>query len=220
MRKTPEHEAEFDPSTKRASAKVALVKAGMELFSQKPFAEVKLKDILTKANQKNRNALQYHFGSKKDLFDTILFSHVSEIEKIRQQLITSLDPGDPPELEIAIDIYVQPFIQYVRFNSQGGTCAKLMAHFLQMPERIEKALNKDSIFECQSDQLNQLLVSITPHLSRLERHQLMYLSTSIMVNTMAELVRAQEAGILVSTDRLYNHAVAKLVESLYNLWRF
>jgi hypothetical protein len=55
---------------------------------------------------------------------------------------------------------------------------------------------------------------------RLERHQLMYLSTSIMVNTMAELVRAQAAGILDNTDLVYKHAVTKLVESLYNLWRF
>lgn len=48
----------------------------------------------------------------------------------------------------------------------------------------------------------------------------MYLSTSLMVNTMAELVRAQAAGILDSADLLDKHAVAKLVESLYNLWRF
>ncbi|MEY3006831.1 MAG: hypothetical protein RI942_1173, partial [Pseudomonadota bacterium] len=172
MRKTSGNEIESDLKAKRSIARTALLKAGMELFSEKPYAEVKLKDLLAKAHQKNRNALQYHFGSKRDLFDTILFSHVSEIEKIRQQLIISLDPGSPPELEVAIDIYVQPFIQYVRFNAQGASCAKLMAHFLQMPERIEKALNEDSIFECQSDQLNQLLVWLTPHLSRLERHQL------------------------------------------------
>ena len=163
------------------NTKLALMKAGLTLFAQKPFGEVKLKDILDLAGQKNRNALQYHFGSKRALFERILLEQADNIDELRQQLINAISSAGEVTVEVAVDVYLQPFIQYTRWNASGKLYAKLLAHFLRTPERVEKILNPDIPMSTPPQSLAEVLVAITPNLSHSERDQLLYVSNSMII---------------------------------------
>lgn len=200
------------------NTKLALLKAGLVLFAQKPFGEVKLKDILELAGQKNRNALQYHFGSKRALFERILLDHADHIDALRQQLIDALISTSPVSIEVAIDIYLQPFVQYTRWNAEGKLYARLLAHFLRTPERVEKILNPDLPMSTPPRSLAEVLVSITPNLTHIERDQLLYVSNSMMIYALENLIEAEAQGILSLDSPIGRHILDTLHSALVRLW--
>jgi len=198
--------------------KLALMKAGLVLFAQKPFGEVKLKDILDLAGQKNRNALQYHFGSKRALFERILMEQADNIDELRQQLIDAISSAGEVTVEVAVDVYLQPFIQYTRWNASGKLYAKLLAHFLRTPERVEKILNPDIPMSTPPQSLAEVLVAITPNLSHSERDQLLYVSNSMIIYSLENLVAAEEQGILSLDSPIGHHILDSLYSALVQLW--
>ena len=200
------------------NTKLALMKAGLTLFAQKPFGEVKLKDILDLAGQKNRNALQYHFGSKRALFERILLEQADNIDELRQQLINAISSAGEVTVEVAVDVYLQPFIQYTRWNASGKLYAKLLAHFLRTPERVEKILNPDIPMSTPPQSLAEVLVAITPNLSHSERDQLLYVSNSMMIYSLENLVAAEEQGILSLDSPIGHHILDSLYSALVQLW--
>ena len=200
------------------NTKLALLKAGLVLFAQKPFGEVKLKDILELAGQKNRNALQYHFGSKRALFERILLDHADHIDALRQQLIDALISTSPISIEVAIDIYLQPFVQYTRWNADGKLYAKLLAHFLRPPERVEKILNPDLPMSTPPRSLAEVLISITPDLTHTERDQLLYVSNSMMIYALENLIEAEAQGILSLDSPIGRHILDSVHSALTGLW--
>jgi AcrR family transcriptional regulator len=198
--------------------KLALMKAGLTLFAQKPFGEVKLKDIVDLAGQKNRNALQYHFGSKRALFERILLEQADNIDELRQQLINAISSAGEVTVEVAVDVYLQPFIQYTRWNASGKLYAKLLAHFLRTPERVEKILNPDIPMSTPPQSLAEVLVAITPNLSHSERDQLLYVSNSMMIYSLENLIAAEEQGILSLDSPIGHHILDSLHSALVQLW--
>lgn len=196
----------------------ALTKAALHLFAEKPYAEVSLLEITERAGQKNRNALQYHFGSKRALFEQILLAHADEIDILRQQLIDALPKQSTISVEEAIDIYLEPFLQYTRRSENGRLYAKFLAHFLRTPERVEKVLNPDIPMSTPPTSLAEVLVSISPNLSPEERDQLLYVSNSMMIYSVDNLVRAEEQNILTLDSAIGRHILRTLHASLVALW--
>lgn len=196
----------------------ALTKAALELFAEKPYGEVSLLDITERAGQKNRNALQYHFGSKRALFEQILLHHADEIDKLRQHLIDALPKESAVNVEVAVDIYLQPFIQYTRRNDNGRLYAKFLAHYLRTPERVEKILNPDIPMSTPPSSLAEVLISISPTLTPQERDQLLFVSNAMMIYSVENLIRAEEQNILTLDSRIGRHILQSLQNSLVNLW--
>lgn len=200
------------------NTKLALMKAGLVLFAQKPFGEVKLKEILDLSGQKNRNALQYHFGSKRALFERILLEQANNIDELRQQLINAISAAGEVTVEVAVDVYLQPFIQYTRWNANGKLYAKLLAHFLRTPERVEKILNPEIPMSTPPNSLAEVLVAITPNLSHTERDQLLYVSNSMLIYSLDNLIATEEQGILSLDSPIGRHVLDSLHYALVQLW--
>lgn len=200
------------------NTKLALMKAGLTLFAQKPFGEVKLKEILDLAGQKNRNALQYHFGSKRALFERILLEQADNIDELRQQLINAISSTGDLTVEIAVDVYLQPFIQYTRWNANGKLYTKLLGHFLRTPERVEKILNPDIPMSTPPRSLAEVLVAITPNLDHRERDQLLYVSNSMLIYSLENLIAAEEQGVLSLDSPVGRHVLDSLHYALVRLW--
>lgn len=196
----------------------ALTKAALHLFAEKAYAEVSLLEITERAGQKNRNALQYHFGSKRALFEQILLAHAEEIDTLRQQLINALPKRDTISVEEAIDIYLEPFIQYTRRTENGRLYAKFLAHFLRTPERVEKILNPEIPMSTPPTSLAEVLITITPKLTPEDREQLLFVSNSMMIYSVDNLVRAEEQNILTLDSTMGRHILRALHASLVTLW--
>ena len=59
------------PSTRGKETREALMRAVEQLAAEKGLAYISIREILSKANQKNESALQYHFGNLAGLIDTL-----------------------------------------------------------------------------------------------------------------------------------------------------
>jgi|GEM_PF-2863968 len=208
----------MEKNNRSLATRRALTKAALHLFAEKPFREVSLLDITERAGQKNRNALQYHFGSKRALFEQILLTHADEIDSLRQELINALPSTGSISVEVAIDIYLEPFIQYTRRSDNGKLYAKLLAHFLRTPERVEKVLNPDIPMSTPPTSLAQVLISITPNLSPAERDQLLFVSNSMMIYSIDNLISAEEQNILPLDSSMGRHVLSSLHSALVRLW--
>jgi AcrR family transcriptional regulator len=208
----------MEKNNRSLATRRALTKAALHLFAEKPFREVSLLDITERAGQKNRNALQYHFGSKRALFEQILLTHADEIDSLRQELINALPSTGSISVEVAVDIYLEPFIQYTRRSDNGKLYAKLLAHFLRTPERVEKVLNPDIPMSTPPTSLAQVLISITPNLSPAERDQLLFVSNSMMIYSIDNLISAEEQNILPLDSSMGRHVLSSLHSALVRLW--
>ena len=63
-----------------------MIAVAQELYANRGIDGVSLNQILTQAGQKNRNAMQYHFGNREGLLQAIVDKHSGAIYDIRTLL--------------------------------------------------------------------------------------------------------------------------------------
>lgn len=136
-----------------------LIAAAEQLFAERGIDGVSLSEINRQAQQKNRNAVLYHFGSKEALLTAVLNKHAVFIEQQRAGLLAQL--GSPARLRDAVEALVLPVaarlddpdggIAFIRINSQ------MMANQAYADLRLARAQNLT-----QARQLAQVLADLTP----------------------------------------------------------
>jgi AcrR family transcriptional regulator len=94
-----------------------LLDAAEKLFAKKGIDNVTLIDVGRGAQQKNRGALQYHFGNKEGLIHAVLDRHTETISAQRQQMLEGLSTDYTPQ-EL-IEILVLPIVNKLK-ESQSG----------------------------------------------------------------------------------------------------
>lgn len=105
-----------------------LIDAAERLFAGRGIDNISLVDISRAAQQKNRNALQYHFGDKVGLINAVLDKHGEGIALARKQLLNALEAKHSYSLKEAVDALVTPIadklgdanggIAFLKINSQ------------------------------------------------------------------------------------------------------
>ncbi|WP_051786359.1 TetR/AcrR family transcriptional regulator [Endozoicomonas numazuensis] len=96
-----------------------LTDAAEKLFAEKGIDNVSLVDISRAAGQKNRCALQYHFGDKVGLINAVLDKHSQEIDHARGEMLAVLNQRAEYSLRDAVCILVKPLARRVE-QDQGG----------------------------------------------------------------------------------------------------
>lgn len=87
----------------------SILNAAEELFSEKGFAETSLRNITTKAGV-NLAAVNYHFGSKKELIQAVFARFLGPFSESLKQQLEQLEtglPGKVPDLQTLLMILSQ-----------------------------------------------------------------------------------------------------------------
>lgn len=85
----------------RFSTKFALIETAERLFGLHGFDGISLREIAAEAGQRNVNAVQYHFGSKRGLINAILDFRFRQADKLRKELLAHRYAGrDMADLEV------------------------------------------------------------------------------------------------------------------------
>ena len=74
-----------------------ILDAAEALFSEKGFAETSLRNITTKASV-NLAAVNYHFGSKKELIKAVMSRYMNELSPRLESALIQVCDGDKPTL--------------------------------------------------------------------------------------------------------------------------
>lgn len=96
---------------------------GETLLGQHGFEGVSLEEIANRAQQKNKYAVQYHFGDRVGLANAILHTRALEIDRRRSQALTA---GVEEDLQSLLKAYLAPIADQVDLD---GRCS--FALFLQ-----------------------------------------------------------------------------------------
>jgi len=100
-------------------AKLRLVTAAEELFAQRGFEAVSVRDI-TKGADMNIASVNYHFGSREGLVATVMSRHLTPTFEERIALLERVERSGGPErvlLEGIFDGWVRPVLNQVKRSS-------------------------------------------------------------------------------------------------------
>jgi AcrR family transcriptional regulator len=104
----------------RFDTRLALMRAAEQLFAQQGVDRVSLREIAIAAGQRNVSAATYHFGSKRELIETILERHSRPIQD-GWLVALHVEGSRKLELRQLIDLLVRPILAKID-DPDGGRC--------------------------------------------------------------------------------------------------
>lgn len=145
---------------------------------------------LTEAAGVNLAAVNYHFGSKKALFVTLVRESIHPVnaERIRRlDLIADRYSTEPPPAEDVIDAYLRPLFE------QAGAHQESQTHFLRMvgrvltePEDFWKLFEEGSDFHAVTSRFTQTLRQSLPHLPADEVEWRFFFMVSTLIGSFVQ----------------------------------
>jgi len=104
----------------RFDTRLALMRAAEQLFAQQGVDRVSLREIAIAAGQRNVSAATYHFGSKRELIETILERHSVPVQDSWVPAFAA-DPEHRLSLHELLELLVRPMVAKID-DPDGGRC--------------------------------------------------------------------------------------------------
>ncbi len=111
-----------------------LLRAAERLFAKKGYEHTSVRDI-TEAAGANVAAVNYHFGSKQNLYREIFRDHSAAMTEIREAAFGPRGPvGELPPLPEALRAFVRMFLgRMLRGAAEGGLFFRVVAREMESP---------------------------------------------------------------------------------------
>ena len=159
-------ERENVPQSRSEISRGEIVKAAERLFAERGIDSVSMVEIGQEAGQKNRSAVQYHFGDKAGVLRAIREKHQLVIEAHRIEMLDQLEASSEATLRDFVEVFVLPLaerlieadggVAYVRISASlighieystlsseaitQKTAARLFGHFLRKGQPLPGSL--------------------------------------------------------------------------------
>jgi len=145
-----------DPSPTR----LALLDAAEQLFSQRAYAEIGIREIAQQAGV-NIAAIKYHFGSKHDLYlATVQRAMSSHGGEVFSQILANT-PRDRGEAALQLAQFIRYFFTRMHETASLDTCGSLMIREALQPSEAIDAVVEDYL-KPSHDLLNRILAVLNP----------------------------------------------------------
>lgn len=120
-------------SSERPTTKQLLIDVSEQLFGERGFDGVSLREIATAAGQSNSNVVQYHFTDKPGLIGAILEDRVTRVEQARCRELALLDSSTPLDTRRLLRILWLPLLS-IRDEQGGHAYCRFMLQYLLHPK--------------------------------------------------------------------------------------
>lgn len=170
-----------------AGTRQRLIEAAEQLFSEKGFDRVSVRDITERAKA-NVAAINYHFGSREDLVGQVLARYINPVNEERIARLDALEHragSKPIAVEELLDAFVRPFVTQVRKSELSERLFyKLMGRILgdqspQLPDSVERG------FETMLRRFRKAFGKALPGLEEEELVWRIHFTVGSMIHTMA-----------------------------------
>lgn len=145
-----------------------LIDTAEHLFAELGVDNTSLLDIAKAADQKNRSALQYHFGDKTGLIHAVLDKHALGITLHRSQMLDQLELKKTYTLHDVIEALILPMTAML--NEKDGGVEFLKIHAQLMASDNYAALRKGRAK--QFDDVRRLYYMLSLLLAQTDRNSL------------------------------------------------
>lgn len=103
--------------TRGSDTRERLVTVAEELMAERGVDAVELNDIRLAAGQRNRSAVNYHFGNRAGLVQAIRQRHGERINDERNRILDDLEARDAISTRTLIEAYINPLARTMRTRS-------------------------------------------------------------------------------------------------------
>ena len=198
--------------TRSAQTREQFIQAAQMLYAERSIDSVSLNEITVAAGQKNRNALQYHFGNRDGLLQAIIDKHAGPVYALRQAYMEQAKKSDWSAAATSARVLVMPVADYIEDNPEGIHYVKIMSQLAAINSDVLNPTNPSKLSFRNDADLNALLVKSVSHLGRVEAQRRMFLIVSITFHGIADICRAAATG----SDKSIFHDRRAMFEQVVN----
>jgi AcrR family transcriptional regulator len=188
-------------ASRSASTRRKFIRAAQKLYAERSIDAVSLNQVTAAAGQKNRNALQYHFGNRDGLIQAILDSHAELVADIRSDYLRKLEQESLPPAEAAARALVIPLDQYLRDNDEAVYYVRILSQLAATNNALTNPETGSRLQFRSTPQLESLMNKALAHLKADEARQRLFLVVSILFHSIADICRAFTAETAASKHR-------------------
>lgn len=126
------------PGSRREQAEATrelLVRTAERLYAERGLAQVSNRQIVEAAGQANNSALTYHVGSRTDLIDAIIRSHVAPIAARTGERVRAARGSRQPRDHVAS--LVLPYTEHLAGLGNPSWCARFLAQVVTDPALMD-----------------------------------------------------------------------------------
>lgn len=190
--------------TRSAQTRQRFIESAQLLYSQRSIDSVSLNEITVAAGQKNRNALQYHFGSKDGLLQAIIDLHADAVYELRRDYIAQARDSQWSAAEASARALVMPLADYIEANPDGIHYVKIQSQLAAINSEVINPNNPSKLSFRDNPELSKLLVDAFSHLKPVEAQRRLFLIVSLTFHGVADIFRA--AATSSGTSIFHNRA--------------
>lgn len=77
-----------------SDSQIKIILAAETLFAQSSIESVSMREIATKAQQRNHYAAQYHFGTREKLVEAVFIYRMRQMEELRKDMLAEAERND------------------------------------------------------------------------------------------------------------------------------
>ena len=170
-----------------------------------------LNEITVAAGQKNRNALQYHFGNRDGLLQAIIDQHARRVLELRGKYLTS----DPTEVSdpaaAAARALVMPVVDHLEEDPAAIHYVKILSQLAALNSDILNPATRSTVSFQSDERLGLVLRRALEHLKPAESQRRLFLAVSLTFHSIADICRASEredtSRVLQNRSALFEQAV-------------
>lgn len=174
-----------------AQTRDRFIQAAQKLFAERSVDSVSMNEITIAAGQKNRNALQYHFGNRDGLLQAIIDTHVVRVRELRQSYLADLVTAHD-NAHLAARALIEPLADYVEENPGGIYYVKILSQLAALNSVVLNPTSTSGLSFQYDDNLEKLLRQALAHLQPVEMKRRIFLALSITFHGIADICRASE----------------------------
>lgn len=195
--------AENKHQSRSANTRELFICAAQNLYARRSIDSVSLSEITVAAGQKNRNALQYHFGNREGLLQAILDRHAGPVHELRRAYILEAKTTQWSSAEASARLLVMPIADYISTNPEAIHYVKVLSQMAALNSDLINPNNRSTINFQQENELNETMHAAFSHLHPGEARRRLFLVVSITFHSIADICRAKD--IKSTNSALRNH---------------
>jgi AcrR family transcriptional regulator len=193
MAKSPETSAPGNKHASRsAQTRDRFIEAAQRLYAERSIDSVSLNEITVAAGQKNRNALQYHFGNRDGLLQAIIDKHALPASELRRRHLAALSGSGCSYAHAAAQALVMPLAEYIESNPDGIHYIKVLSQLAALNSSVLNPSTSSRITFQNDEDFAAVVRAAVSHLKPAEAQRRLFLAVSITFHTIADVCRAAE----------------------------
>lgn len=177
------------------ATRARIVAAAERLFASAGIDGTSLAEINKAAAQRNRSAVQYHFGSKEGIIHAILDKHTPAIEQRRHAMLDEIEAAGPPTCRALVEALVLPVASKLDDPDGGQSFLRLNAQLIghskfALLDLHSRRMNRGA------DRLQRLMTDAVPEWPEALWTPRWLLLIGLLFHGMADYVHLSEAAEL------------------------